>query len=151
MSEGYVRDHRYYSAKIPVAFFFSQLSHLVLFCFSSDALDELQLKRYCCRRMVLTHVDLIEKLLHYNRACLLLLYKKKLESTAIPTILTDCFFSLSASHGENEGTGSIRTTAVVEALAFPCSVCYCQQVPSLPLNQRILRSIVCFSRLSTTE
>lgn len=33
----------------------------------SDALDQLQLKRYCCRRMVLTHVDLIEKLLLYNR------------------------------------------------------------------------------------
>ncbi|WRT66902.1 DNA-directed RNA polymerase I, II, and III subunit rpabc5 [Kwoniella shivajii] len=33
-----------------------------------DALDRLQLKRYCCRRMVLTHVDLIEKLLMYNRS-----------------------------------------------------------------------------------
>ncbi|KAJ3042071.1 DNA-directed RNA polymerases I, II, and III subunit RPABC5 [Rhizophlyctis rosea] len=28
-----------------------------------QAMDELGLKRYCCRRMVLTHVDLIEKLL----------------------------------------------------------------------------------------
>jgi DNA-directed RNA polymerases I, II, and III subunit RPABC5 len=31
-----------------------------------DALDELGLRRYCCRRMVLTHVDLIQKLLLYN-------------------------------------------------------------------------------------
>ncbi|RDA83640.1 hypothetical protein CP532_4681 [Ophiocordyceps camponoti-leonardi (nom. inval.)] len=31
--------------------------------FASDAMDELGLKRYCCRRMVMTHVDLIEKLL----------------------------------------------------------------------------------------
>ena len=30
------------------------------------ALDRLKLKRYCCRRMLLTHVDLLTKLLSYN-------------------------------------------------------------------------------------
>jgi DNA-directed RNA polymerase I, II, and III subunit RPABC5 len=30
------------------------------------AMTELGLKRYCCRRMILTHVDLIEKLLKYG-------------------------------------------------------------------------------------
>ena len=33
---------------------------------AGQALTELGLERYCCRRMVLTHVDLINKLLEYN-------------------------------------------------------------------------------------
>ena len=31
-----------------------------------QAMDELGLKRYCCRRMILTHVDLVDKLLSYQ-------------------------------------------------------------------------------------
>ncbi|EFO28001.1 hypothetical protein LOAG_00477 [Loa loa] len=34
--------------------------------FSGDALDALNLRRYCCRRMLLSHVDLIVKLLDYH-------------------------------------------------------------------------------------
>lgn len=39
------------------------VTHALFLC--SDALDALGLKRYCCRRMLLGHVDLIEKLLNY--------------------------------------------------------------------------------------
>ena len=33
---------------------------------AEDAMNKLGLKRYCCRRMVLTHVNLIDKLLQYH-------------------------------------------------------------------------------------
>jgi hypothetical protein len=39
---------------------------MLTFSLYRKALDELGLNRYCCRRMVLTHVDLITKLLNYN-------------------------------------------------------------------------------------
>ena len=32
----------------------------------AEALDKLGLKRYCCRRMITTHVDLIDKILLYD-------------------------------------------------------------------------------------
>lgn len=38
--------------------------------FYSDAMDELGCRRYCCRRMLMTHVDLIEKLLRLAIAML---------------------------------------------------------------------------------
>jgi len=31
-----------------------------------EVMDQLNLTRYCCRRMIMTHVDLIEKLLRYE-------------------------------------------------------------------------------------
>ena len=33
---------------------------------SEKALDQLQLPRYCCRRMMVSHVEMIDKILLYN-------------------------------------------------------------------------------------
>ena len=33
---------------------------------SGDALDRMKLKRWCCRRMILAHADLIDDLLEYT-------------------------------------------------------------------------------------
>ncbi|MEM0015935.1 MAG: DNA-directed RNA polymerase subunit N [Saccharolobus sp.] len=30
-------------------------------------LDDLGVKRYCCRRMLLSHVDIINEVIHYSR------------------------------------------------------------------------------------
>ena len=36
-------------------------------CSEQEVLDKLLDKRYCCRRMLLTHVDIIDKLLAYTK------------------------------------------------------------------------------------
>ena len=33
----------------------------------AEALEELKINRYCCRRMLLTHIDLLDKMIPYSR------------------------------------------------------------------------------------
>ena len=74
-------------------------------CLCSDALDALGLKRYCCRRMLLAHVDLIEKLLNYaplEKWCFHFHRKRKTINglTRVVTPLTACCYS-NSDDGEN--------------------------------------------------
>ena len=43
----------------------------------ADIFKELGLNRYCCRRMIISHVDLIEKLLKYNSKSIKIYIKLK--------------------------------------------------------------------------
>jgi DNA-directed RNA polymerase subunit N len=33
----------------------------------AKVLDEMKIKRYCCRRMLISHVDLIDDIINYGR------------------------------------------------------------------------------------
>ncbi|PON59379.1 DNA-directed RNA polymerase, subunit N/Rpb [Trema orientale] len=76
-----------------------------------DALDALGLVRYCCRRTLMTHVDLIEKLLNYKCEFSSSLYEKVEEFTfrafgiAINSILSHW---KSISYMQCQGVGCSR-------------------------------------------
>ncbi len=73
-----------------------------------EALDELGLRRYCCRRMILTHVDLIEKLLQYNSEYFFLLplhvqpMQREMMAHSSPYLLFTSFPSAAHAHSPRQ-------------------------------------------------
>ena len=55
-----------------------------------EIFKDLGLNRYCCRRMIISHVDLIEKLLKYN--------SKKIYLIIFNRFLLNIVYSINSSH-----------------------------------------------------
>lgn len=70
-----------------------------------EALTELDLKRYCCRRMVLTHVDLIEKLLHYNSEW----HRQRTEETILKSYSLTSIYCLLHLYSPRAQSASLNT------------------------------------------